>query len=159
MDRRAGRRPVEGLLPPPENPLPLPVAHKPAPAAKPPLTAPKLAVPNSPPPPPAITAPAKLPPAPKTAAKPASKPASGKGYRVQVASLRGADAAMRAWTKRVKQSGGVLAGLTLFVKRAMIPKKGTYFRVQTGPLLDKVAARRVCESLKRRKIGCLVVKP
>jgi hypothetical protein len=241
IDRTAGGRQVERLLPPPENPLPLPVARKPAPAAKPqqkspaptaqlkqtgaipnakpqrtaaipnakpqrtaaipnakpqqtalapvtkpPLATPKLAVPAPPPPPPAITAPAKLPPsqpiakiAPTPAAKPAvtvvppkptpviakkttpsnaAKPVAGKGYRVQTASLRSAGAARRAWARQVKQSGGVLAGLTLFVKRVEIPKKGTYFRVQAGPLLDKTAAQRVCTSLKRRKIGCFVVK-
>lgn len=139
-------------VPPPPKSVSKPVskpAAKPAPkpAAKP-AAKPKVA--------------AERPkPAPVTAKKaaPAAKPAPGKGYRVQIASLRSAEAAKRAWAKQVKQSGGVLAGLTLFVKRVVIPKKGTYFRVQAGPLLDKVAAQRVCNSLKRRKIGCFVVKP
>lgn len=239
IDRSAGDRRVERLLPPPENPLPPPVAAQPTVA--PPLPTPKLAVPKLPPPPPSITAPAtvpppptpvakappipkpvaKGPPVPKPAAsvppppkpvaspaakpdlKPASKPdvaaapksavppppkpapavakavpapktaapataapaaktasrAPAKGYRVQIASLRSAEAARREWAKRVKQSGGTLAGLTLFIKRVDIPRKGIYFRVQAGPLLDKTAARRVCDTLKRRKIGCLVVKP
>ncbi len=222
IDRSAGGRRVERLLPPPENPLPPPVAV--TPTVAPPLPTPKLAVPKLPPPPPSITAPATVPPPPPTpvakappipkpvaklpprpkptasvppppkpvatpAAKPDLKPASkpevaavpksavppplkpvpavakaapgtaSKGYRVQIASLRSAEAARREWAKRVKQSGGTLAGLTLFVKRVDIPKKGTYFRVQAGPLLDKTAARRVCDTLKRRKIGCLVVKP
>jgi len=214
IDRSAGGRQVERLLPPPEKPLPLP--KKTTPVAPPPLPTPQLAVPKPPPPPPSITAPIKPPPPPakqavsvppppkpvpkpdaKTAAKPelkpaakpapvaapkppppskpapvavkpetppkvaklAPKPAQGKGYRVQIASLRTVEAAKREWAKRVKQSGGILTGLTLSVKRVDIPKKGTFFRVQAGPFLDRTAARRVCKTLKQRKIGCLVVKP
>ena len=139
------------LPPPPKTaakPVSKPVSKHAAKAAAQPAAKPKVAA-------------GRLKPAPVIAKKaaPAAKPASGKGYRVQIASLRSAEAAKREWTKRVKQSGGVLAGLTLFVKRVLIPQKGTYFRVQAGPLLDKIAARRVCDSLKRRKIGCLVVKP
>jgi cell division septation protein DedD len=138
--------------PPPPKQIPKPVAKpEPRPAAE----ANVAAVPPPPKPAPVAATPA----APPKTAKPAAKAVSGGGYRVQIASLRTAGAAKREWAKRVKQSGGVLAGLTLFVKRVDIPKKGTYFRVQAGPLLDKTAARRVCDTLKQRKISCFVVKP
>lgn len=149
-----------GAAPPP---APKPVSE---PAAKPepnpdlkPAAKPEVAAAPKPAPPPkpapVVAKPVTLP----KAAEPAPKPAQGKRYRVQIASLRTAEAAKREWAKRVKQSGGALAGLTLFVKRVDIPKRGTYFRVQAGPLPDKTAARRVCATLKQRKIGCLVVQP
>ena len=32
-------------------------------------------------------------------------------------------------------------------------------RVQAGPLKDLAAARRICDALKQKKVGCLVIRP
>ncbi len=143
----AGKPPPPKPVSKPEAKSDLKPASRPEPAAAPPpKPAPAIAK--------AVAALKANKPVPK-----AAKPAPGKGYRVQIASLRSAEGARRAWAERVKQSGGILAGLTLFVKRVEIPKKGTFYRVLAGPLLDKTAARRVCDALKQRNIGCFVSRP
>ena len=123
-------------------------------AAPPP---PKVAVkPPAPPKPPAA------PKSPAVAPKPtqtASKPDPAKGYRIQISSHRSEAAAKSAWAKWVKQHGAILGKLTLLVKRAELDKRGVYYRVQAGPLKDLAAARRVCDALKQKKVGCLVIRP
>ena len=97
-------------------------------------------------------------PAPKTPVA-APKPDPSKGYRIQIGSLRSAAAAKTAWEKWVKQHGAILGGFSLLVKRVELDKKGVYYRVQAGPLKDKAAAKRVCDALKQKKVGCFVVRP
>ena len=38
-------------------------------------------------------------------------------------------------------------------------KKGVFFRLRVGPLLSDKEARQLCHALKKRRVGCLVVKP
>ena len=47
----------------------------------------------------------------------------------------------------------------MLVKRVELAKKGVYYRVQAGPVKDKAAANRICDSLKQKKVGCLVIRP
>ncbi len=95
----------------------------------------------------------------KVAAVAASRPGLSKGFRIQISSVRSAEAAKRAWQNTVKRHGAVLSQLSLLVKRADLGEKGVFYRVQAGPLRDLAAARRVCDALKRKKVDCLVVKP
>ncbi|NKB59490.1 MAG: hypothetical protein GKS00_24465 [Alphaproteobacteria bacterium] len=96
---------------------------------------------------------------PPRAPQVASKSDPAKGYRIQIGSLRSELAAKLAWRKYVKQHGPVLSKLSLLVKKADLGKKGVYYRVQAGPLQNKEAARRICDELKQKKVGCFVVAP
>lgn len=152
---------------PPPAPEPPTVAATPAPP-------PKLAV-EVPPPPPVVApkmaakrpAPAAAPPpepaSPQQVAKAVTEaagvePASG-GFRVQLVALRSEQAAHDAWSKYLKQNADLFGKLEPTVARADIKGKGTFYRLQVGPLADEGAARKLCEQVKKRKIGCLVVKP
>jgi hypothetical protein len=42
--------------------------------------------------------------------------------------------------------------------RAEVPDKGTYYRVEAGPLADAAAASRLCGELKKRNLGCTIVR-
>ncbi len=99
---------------------------------------------------------AKPPPKPSQIA---AKPDPSKGYRIQIGSFRSEAAAKTAWEKRRKQHGVLLRKLTLLVKRVDLNKRGVYYRVQAGPLRNRAAANRVCDVLKQKKIGCLVIRP
>jgi len=182
IDKSNEGRKVERLLPPPEKPLPAPIARKPQ---APPVPEPKLSVPKAPPtsqlpvastsvPAPPANSVAKKPKvkkvtAPKVTAKPlnpAPKVAAvtlktdlSKGYRIQIGSLRSEAAAKVLWQKRLKQHGTILGKFSLLVKRADLDKRGVYYRVQAGPLKGLAAANRVCEALKEKKVGCLVIRP
>lgn len=97
-------------------------------------------------------------PAPKVAAV-TPKTDFSKGYRIQIGSLRSEAAAKVFWQKRLRQHGTILGKFSLLVRRADLDKRGVYYRVQAGPLKGLAAAKRVCEALKEKKVGCLVIRP
>ncbi|MCE2510586.1 MAG: SPOR domain-containing protein [Alphaproteobacteria bacterium] len=137
------------LLPPPEEPVALPEA-----AAAPPKTEILQELESTPAP--QAEAPAPPPPPVETAARP---PAGGEGVRIQIAAMRSEAQAKAQWVQLQKAHDDLLSGLALHVERADLGAKGVFFRVQAGPLSDAGAAAALCEKLKQRKLGCLVVRP
>lgn len=129
--------------PPPEAPAPTP---KPAPAAPPPQQA------ATPPPPVAVLA-APKPAAPKLPAIDAA------AYRIQLAALRSADDAAREWERMQRGNTDLLGDLRADIVRADLGERGTYYRIQAGPIADKAAADQLCDKLKQRKLGCIIVRP
>jgi cell division septation protein DedD len=177
--------PAERLLPPPETPMarpvapptpPVPVAEEPAPAAlaaEPRLVAPALPLEEGPTPAaPSVAAPAAAPveptvPAPvatapakpaPAAAAPMPAAASGHGYRLQIGALRSEEAARREWDRLKRIHGDLLGALGAVTARADLGERGTFFRIQAGPIADAGKAERLCSELKRRNVGCLLVK-
>ncbi len=79
-------------------------------------------------------------------------------WGIQLVSLSNRKDAERVWSRLQKANSDVLGGLTLRVQMAKL-KKGTFYRVQAGPLADRAAASSLCGTLKSRKQDCLVVAP
>jgi cell division septation protein DedD len=171
---------VEQLLPPPEAPLPRPAvvetppepgvnAPPPAPAA--PMAAATTSEPPAPAPAPAIAAavppaPAAAPPAAAPPAKPAAAPATalassaiGKGYFLQLGAGRSAESAKQEGERIRQRQADLLGTLSLITPRVDLGERGTFYRIQVGPIADAAQAERRCNELKRRGIGCLLVKP
>lgn len=180
FNEKAGGPPVEKLLPAPEKPEPLPAPAAKQAMAAPPIPAPPVVMPAAPtaietapagkpssePPAqsPAQSKPAAKPtaakpePAAKTAtAAPASAATSG-GIRVQLGSLRSPEAARDEWQRLKRLHSDLLGGLTAIAVRAEVPDKGTYYRVEAGPLADAAAASHLCGELKKRNLGCTIVR-
>lgn len=149
----------------------------PAPSKEPPTEA--AAVPPPPPPPAPPPEPAELaartpppPPVPSNtptelAAKtPALPPevkktpeiAADLAWRIQLFSLSSEKDAENVWTRLQKTNSDLLGGLELRVQAVKLPK-GTFYRVQAGPLANRAAAASLCGTLKSRKQDCLVVAP
>jgi hypothetical protein len=160
-------RRIERLLPPPEEPLPrsalpAPPPAEPAPAPPPPAVVPEEAIAALPPP---SATPEALPPAaPPAVPSPAAPPpvaavaeAHKDGLRLQIASLRSPEAAQSEWERVKRQHGDLLGGFTLTVARHD-DQRGTFYRVQVGPVADTAQAERICAELKRRSIGCNLVR-
>jgi len=156
-------------LSPAQVPAPPPVPKPPpevaaVPPAPPAATMPEKPVENPvaaiPVPPVPAAEPAPQPKAPSAAAKAAAAvaPAAG-GFRVQLVALRSEAAARTAWAGYVKQHADLFGTLKPTVAKAEIKGKGTFYRLQAGPLADDGAARALCAQIRKRKIGCLVVKP
>jgi hypothetical protein len=174
---------VERLLPPPEAPMTpprppiieqIPRLNAPPPAPRieeapelmrprdtidaPPLTPPQAALQEQ-------TAKVASAPTPQEIAKATSAaPAAGTpvpsgAYRVQIASLRSPEDAQATIAKVKKANGDLLGSLAFDVKRADLADKGIYYRVQVGPLADASAANALCDKLKDRKLGCVIVRP
>jgi len=159
---------VEKLLPPPEIPLPRPAPSGEAASATPaaPVVPVTPAVPPPAPPPaapataaPATTAPgvAAVPPPPAPA--PPAPAAAVTGYRLQLGALRSEDAARQEWEKLKKAHGDLLGGLNAAWPRADLGERGIYYRIQAGPVGDVAAAEHLCGELKRRNVGCILVRP
>ena len=130
----------------PEEPKPekeVAVAPKPEPK---PAPAPKPA-----PPPPAK-------PEPKPAAKPAPAP-SPSGYLIQVGAYRTADKARTGWARLVKGNKALLGALSPVIVEADLGNRGVFHRLRAGPVDGAEAASALCNRLKQRKVGCLVIKP
>jgi cell division septation protein DedD len=175
--------PPESPLPRPRPPEPAPLAPEipAAPALEPPPNAVEVTQPPPPAPPrpaPAPTkqaapapAPAPAPqqqaaapraaaPAPQPQPAPSAAPAAGGArYRIQLAALRTSEDATREWEKMRRAHMDVLGPLTLSVVRADLGDRGTFYRIQAGPVSDESAARDLCRRLAEKKLGCIVVRP
>jgi hypothetical protein len=195
---RTEARPVERLLPRPEQPGAAPVARKPTAVAKvpmpkrpPPATqsvpkatsraagAPRVLLPPKQP-----SGTATIPSAPKPARAPKPlvvvkkglglkisptkaasrtagattvKPVPGGRFRIQIAAFKNESSARSAWEGVQKANKAELGALGLTIERINISGKGTFFRVQGGPL-DEARAQAVCRALDSRKQACIVVR-
>lgn len=79
------------------------------------------------------------------------------GFFVQIASVRSEADAQAAWT-RMKMEFSALSGLGHRVSRAELGERGTYFRLQAGPV-SEARARSLCGTIETKKPGgCLVVR-
>jgi SPOR domain len=179
-NEKPGGAPVEKLLPGPEQPMPRPAAPSKETAAPPSIPAPFSAE-ASPPPtekqaaaaptkPAKPAAPAK-PPAKETAVKEAAAilgassaatataaKAAGGPVRVQLGSLRSAEAAKEEWARLKREQPELLGKLSAIAVKADLGDKGIYYRVQAGPLPDGAAAERLCSELRQRKLGCSLAR-
>lgn len=136
------------------------VPPPPPPPAPPPEPA-ELAA-RTPPPPPAPSNPptelaAKTPPPPPEVKK-TPEIAADLAWRIQLFSLSSEKDAENVWTRLQKTNSDLLGGLELRVQAVKLPK-GTFYRVQAGPLANRAAAASLCGTLKSRKQDCLVVAP
>jgi cell division septation protein DedD len=80
------------------------------------------------------------------------------GWRIQLASAKSEDAAKSTWARLQSAHGDVLASLKMQPTKVDLGDRGTWYRVQAGPL-DEKQAQGVCSALKGRKADCVVVAP
>ncbi len=111
---------------------------------------------------------AKVEPIPAPAPKPKATPAPkavpkagpvtlGGDYYVQLASIQDSKRADAEWNKLKSKYGSALSGYEYRVETAALAK-GTYYRIQAGPV-SKSQANTTCAAIKRiNKNGCLVKK-
>jgi hypothetical protein len=162
-------------LPPPVD-VAAPTALAPTPGAiviQPPPVAPPKPVQLAPPAPKPVAVavpkpePAKAPPPTSIAAlinesggahAPAAKatPAAGGSYRLQLSAVRSPDAVPEEWA-RLKRRYPELAGMTNSTSKIDTADRGTFYRVEAGPL-DEAAAKSTCTRLRGQGLGCIVVK-
>jgi hypothetical protein len=90
-------------------------------------------------------------------AAPASKSSSDRGsYRLQLSAVRSPDAVPEEWA-RLKRRFPELVSLKNSTNKIDVPGKGTFYRVEAGPL-DESAAKSACTRLRGQGLGCIVVK-
>lgn len=174
---------VESLLPPPEEPIdrtqmfaglktePIengidetrdfgPVA--PAEKMETPVVPATSSVPKPPPKPDIVRAEVEAvraePAAGNATDKASSTPVKAAGaYYIQLGSVKDRAGAEAEWRKVQKEFPAQLGDLTLRVQEANLGARGTFYRIQGGPV-DQASAKTICNSLAaKRSGGCLVV--
>lgn len=128
--------------------------------------------PPAPPAPPVSSKPAAAPPAapapfvrkaePQVASKPAVAPkpatSAGKGWKIQLAAVSSEANAKTEWSRMKAKDSDLLGALALNIQTIKLDR-GTFYRIQAGPLKDSDAARALCGKLKTRSQDCLIVAP
>ena len=93
----------------------------------------------------------------KAAPPPASSSTSSTGdYYVQLASVKTVDGAESEWKKLTQKYSSQLGGYSHRVEKADLGEKGTFYRIQAGPV-SKDKATQTCDAIKKvTPGGCLV---
>jgi cell division septation protein DedD len=168
--------PVEHLLPPPEEPnerpvmLEVPSAVEVLPERPESKATANILVDTPPPELPMVTASsnpliAKTPLPPEAEIKPVAKSARKQaainvtgGWKIQLASVSSKSVAENEW-KRMRSGNTDILGKLLLNVQTIKLDRGTFYRIQAGPLVNRAAAGSLCGKLKVRKQDCLVVAP
>ena len=109
--------------------------------------------PAPPPPPPPQPAPVEV------AELPEPDDAMLASFRIQLGSFRNRDAAMTHWASVLDRNGVVLDGLEPLVRTADLGDRGTFYRLQAGPIGSSIVAIALCDVLKASNVDCLVISP
>lgn len=113
-----------------------------------------------PPEPPTLKKPPRLQPRAiaKATPGPAKNAAAATAYRIQIGSVSSQTQARKYWTAQAAKHRDILGKLSMNLQQATI-KGRVFYRIQGGPLPNRAAASRLCDRLKRRQIGCILVPP
>jgi hypothetical protein len=161
-----GQKPTaEKLLPPPEAPVQRIQAPPPIPPvqaagadpASPTALAPQPGAPLRPSAPQPAAGPSPLPVPVAEAASATTPAAAGGAYRIQIGSVKTNEAVAAEWARLKHRYPEILGPLKVSGGKVDLPGKGTFYRVQGGPL-DESGAKSACDHLKRQGVGCIVVK-
>lgn len=80
------------------------------------------------------------------------------GTRLQLGAMRSEGEAQGQWEQLKRKNPDLLGNLSGIAIRAELGDKGTYYRIQTGPVTDAASADRICGELRQRHFPCLVVR-
>lgn len=97
------------------------------------------------------------PPPPQTAVTKPTTPLPTGTHFVQLASLKSNADALAAWKSLSAKHTSLLGKQNKRVQKTDIAGKGTFYRLQAGPLNEQ-DAQNLCASLKKSKTSCFVVK-
>ncbi|HJT06358.1 MAG TPA: SPOR domain-containing protein, partial [Stellaceae bacterium] len=69
------------------------------------------------------------------------------------------EAAKKEWDHLRGEQADLLGAMGFTAERADLGARGIYYRIQAGPIADAATAERDCNELKKRGVGCILVKP
>jgi cytoskeletal protein RodZ len=95
---------------------------------------------------------------PRVAALEQPKPSTPSGsVYVQLGAVRDPATANGEWARLTRQMPDLLGGRTLQARRVDLSAKGVYYRLQTGPFASRSDAQHLCDQIKTRGAGCMVI--
>lgn len=83
---------------------------------------------------------------------------SAGGRLVQISAVKNEAEAAREWGRLQKRFPQELGALKYRTQRVDLPGKGTFYRVQAGPVASHEAAKSLCTKLTAKKQGCIIVR-
>jgi tetratricopeptide (TPR) repeat protein len=127
-------------------------------AAKP--VAPKTTVDEKRPQPPApVKEPSAIaPPVAEPKLPPNGEGGSDTDFALQLGSFKSQTLAENGWTSVLKVAGDLLDGLSHAIEPAVLPDRGTVYRLFAEALPDRKAALGLCRTLRDKGIPCIVVR-
>lgn len=82
---------------------------------------------------------------------------AGKINRIQIMALSSEDAARTEVSRLQKRFPEKLGSLTFWISKVTLEGRGTFYRVQAGPVTG-TQAQELCKLLKSNNLGCIVVR-
>lgn len=79
-------------------------------------------------------------------------------YRIQLGSYKDPATAQRRWQALKDSHRDLLGGLSLVLEKADLGPRGTYYRIQAGPLRTASETKTLCAQLAERKVNCILVR-
>lgn len=81
------------------------------------------------------------------------------GFKIQLGAFRDRATAKQGWETVRTRHKDLAAGLKPAIVKAEVKNKGTFYRLQAGPVDDMASARALCEKFKSSRLGCFPVGP
>jgi hypothetical protein len=79
-------------------------------------------------------------------------------YRIQLGSFTTTEKAQRRWNELKSKHADVFGHLQMVLERVEMKNKGTFVRLQAGPLKTSEDVQKLCATLGKRKVSCMLVK-
>jgi hypothetical protein len=79
-------------------------------------------------------------------------------YRIQLGSFKDPGTAEKRWKALKETHRDLLGGLSLVIEKVDLGPRGTYFRIQAGPLRTANETKTLCAQLAERKVNCILVR-
>jgi hypothetical protein len=84
----------------------------------------------------------------------------GSEFKVRLAAYRSIENSRKGWDILRSANSDLFRDLQPSLYRIDLgPEKGIFYRLEAGPLTDRIAASALCATLRARKFDCLVVPP
>jgi cell division septation protein DedD len=81
------------------------------------------------------------------------------GFKVQLASVRTYKEATIEWVRIKKECDHALKKYKNIIEKKDLPGKGTFYRLQIGPIPNELEAKLLCKKLNLNRQKCFIVKP
>lgn len=80
------------------------------------------------------------------------------GYVMQLLSSKSQSGVQSTWEKIKSKNADIVNGLAANIVKADLGDKGIYYRLRLGPVASGDEAKNLCAKLKKRDVGCFIVR-
>lgn len=78
-------------------------------------------------------------------------------FRIQLGAFRSPTKAQKRWRGLKRKHRSLLGRLNMVIEKVNLGPRGTFYRLQAGPIRSERSARGLCRLLGRRRVNCILV--